>query len=313
MMIILKKGIFSLFYGEILGSFIFLLLSIIYLKKYLTMKFSKQVFKDILKIGLPAVPKRFFSQIQLNINKYFIQLYLPIGQLGLFQKSEFLYNGFIGLQKSFGNTISPDNLKLLVKKEKDLVSGNLSIIFIYLISIILVFCIFFLKQVFVIIRVNESFLPIANYAPLFAINIIITGYANMFVNNILISEKTYYLTLRTILAGMLNIVANIIFIPKFGIIGGIIAVIIGSSISIIIEIYVSEIILLSRTKINYWIWLSILITTLSIYIINYQFIFSTNQKFLIMIIYFFLLFLIDYYFVKAINWKSVKNKIRLLV
>ena len=125
-------GITSLFYGELFGMVTFAIISFRYLKGYIKPIVNIEIVRYIIRVGLPALPKNLFNQIQMNINRYFIQLYMGVGDLGLFQKSEFLNKGFLGLLKSYGNVISPKNIKKLSKGIVDKKTGALSLLFIYL-------------------------------------------------------------------------------------------------------------------------------------------------------------------------------------
>ena len=133
-----KLGIVSLFYGQLGRELFFTILSLFYLINKVKLGFDWQVVKDITKVGLSALFVRFFEKIQTNVNTYFIAVYLGPADLGLFDKSGFIHKGFMGLHRSFGSSISPDNIKNITRKGEDHETGRLSTLFTYFLSIILV-------------------------------------------------------------------------------------------------------------------------------------------------------------------------------
>jgi len=305
-----QMGLVSLFYGELVGAIIFTSLSIVFLKKYIIFKLDIRAFYDLKKIGLPAVPKNIFGQIQNNINKYFIQLYMTPFDLGIFQKSDFLYGGFKGLQKSIANTVASNNLKKITLKNEDNETGKIIIQFLYFLSVAVLISTFYLEDIFKYIGVNKAFWICATYAPLFGYNVLITSFSIMFVHNILVSKKTYYFIFQAIIALFVSILANTILIPKFGIIGGLFSVTIVSLSITASTILISEHLLKNKTKINYPIWVFILLSVLIIYSLHYNgFIESIALKTVVLITYIIIVIVFDKYFVSCINWSRKLNKV----
>ena len=306
LLISVKIGIASIFYGELLGAIIFSFLSIMFLKDYIRPRLNINVFHDLIKIGLPSIPKNIFGQIQNNLNKYFIQLYMTTFDLGIFQKSDFLYGGFKGLQKSVGNTVAPNNLKKITENKEDSETGSIIIQFLYVLSVMVLITTFYLEDIFKLMGVNNAFWICAKYAPLYGYNILITCFIIMFNHNILISRKTNFFVIIAIIGLITSVLSNIIMIPKYGIIGGIFSVILVSLVTVISSIIYSEVFLSYKTKINYWVWFLMLIIILFLYSLDYNgFLEYTGLKTIILFSYFICILLIDKYFVFAINWNKI--------
>ena len=140
-LIYLKKGIISLLYGELAGVFIFQVFSFYIFRNILVLRFHKKAVKDVLKIGIPAMPKSLFQNIQMNIDKYILQIFLPVSELGIFSKSQFLYRGFSGFNKAFSNAYSPSYIKNMTKSGFDASTKSTMLYWLFLISCILVFAI----------------------------------------------------------------------------------------------------------------------------------------------------------------------------
>ena len=305
-LIYLKYGIKSLFLGDLLAEIFFASIALIFIKDKLSFKLTKIALFDIIKIGLPAVPKNIFGQIQLNINKYLTAVYLAPADLGIFSKSTFLNSGLTNIQRSFANTISPKNLENLSNNRKDETTGKKVLILIYLISTIYILGIFFMRDFLQIIHVHEKFLICGKYAPFYAFSVLVSSFSVMFVNNILISGKTYYFSIRAVIAAVISLFSGILLVPRYGLNGAIISNIIAAVFSLAIEIIVSERLLSYKTQISYIGFLLITCTCLLVQVFDFTFPYAyTNQiKFLISGLYILFIFLIDKYFVNSFNWKQ---------
>ena len=107
LLIFFDYGLPALFYGELIGSLYFFTISLCFIYKYFTFDIKMgYVIRDVLIIGFPSLPKNTFSLAQRNVNKFVLQMYLPITDVGIFQRSEFLYGMFNVFHKSIANTVS---------------------------------------------------------------------------------------------------------------------------------------------------------------------------------------------------------------
>jgi O-antigen/teichoic acid export membrane protein len=258
LLVVKNNGIFSLFYGELTGSILFLSLSFLILRHKIVFQFQKEAISDIIKIGLPAVPKSLFAQIQENIDRYFLQLFLPVAGLGLYSKSQFLKQGFDNTYKAFSNAFSPSYLKSMSENGKDTEGKKIMACWLFLISGMLLFLILFMPDIFRIMGVNKNFWICAKYAPLLSFQIVINSYGMLYSNNILISRKTYLFTVRSIVAGITNIVLNLLLIPRIGVPGAILSSLISHSLIIVLGYYFSEGVLSFKTELNLSVYLQYL-------------------------------------------------------
>ena len=305
-----EMGIFSLFYGELAGIALSVTASLFLLRKKIIFKFEKRAIVDLLKIGLPAVPKNLFSQIQTNINKYFLQIYLPLNDLGIFAKSEFLYKGTSNIQRAFANAFSPTNIEKILEDGKDEYTNGIMIYWHFLISGIYVFCTLFLLNVFKIMNVNESFFLCAKYAPYIGFYFVVTSYSMVYENYLLVGKKTYLITVKAIIGGLINIIANILLIPLLGLIGVIISSSISSAFAIFIEYYFCKKLLNVKINLNFKIYFIITSIVVTLYILTYfDVIISLYAKTIIMIIYILFFIIYDMKYSKKYFYNYVKIKL----
>ena len=297
-LLVLKNyGISSLFYGELVSAVVFALFSFFMLRNKMVIRFRKETITDVIKIGIPAVPKSLFSQIQQNISKYILQIFLPIGQLGLFSKSQFLDKGFSAMFKAFSNAFSPSYIKNITEKGKDAATRQIVTYWLFLTSSILLLFILFLPDIFKVMRVNPAFWICAKYAPLLGFQAVLSGCGMMYSNNILISQKTYLFTARSMCSGIINIILSLLLIPWIGVLGAILAYSISHSLVTVFGYYFSEKILHFKTELNLQMYILILSLLFLIYMLVYfDFIVSVYIKTALVISYVLLLLVVDHKF-----------------
>jgi len=305
-------GIASLFYGELIGSFLFVLVSAFLFRHKFNFQFRKEIILDVVRIGIPAAPKSFFSKIQQNIDKYILQIFMPVSALGIYDKSQFLNQGLRKIYQAFSNAFSPSYVKNMAKSGNDENTKQMMFYWLNCISAILLFFILFLPEIFKLIKINESFWPCAKYAPILGFQVLISSYDMLYSNNILVSKKTYYLAARSIICGILNFILNLVLIPYFGISGAITASLITYALIFWSGYYISEKVLLYRTNLNLNIYLLIVFGLFVVYLFSfYDIIISLYIKFIILISFIVLMVLYDYFHNDRSVWTLVMRKFRI--
>ena len=88
-----------------------------YLRNKITAKLSLKYLKEILTIGLPALPKTISSYIYRAADKYFIQIFLTSYHLGIYDYSLRFKQVMIPVQKSLSRTILPEIIETADKKK----------------------------------------------------------------------------------------------------------------------------------------------------------------------------------------------------
>lgn len=300
-LVYLKEGIGSIFYGEIYQAIIFTLFSIFILRKHFCIGFTTNIFKDIIKIGLPALPKSSFAQIQQKADQYIMQMYLPIGVLGVYSKSQFIRSGIDGMNKSFSRAYSPSYMKDKNHNKDTEYTEKLTTKWLLVISVIYIFFVLYLLDIFILMRINPDFYIMATIAPMLALRSVIMSFGTMFSNNILISEKTYIFTIRSIIAGIVSVLLNLLLIPSLEIIGAIISSIISAFIIIGFGYYYSERKLLYKTYLNYKVYFFLIMYLFSVtFFIYFGTINTTIEKNIIFILSIFIGIFINNKYIKGV-------------
>ena len=164
----------------------------------------------------------------------------------------------------------------------------------FTLSLIIIFPLF-MVDVFKLIGITEEFMICAKYAPLYSLNVLITSYALMHGNNILISKSTYLYTIRSFISGLINIILNVTLIPNYGILGAIAASLVSALVFFIIEYYFSEKYLGFNTDVTIFPFLLLITVIIFIfYLVFNNFIVSLILKSILFFSFTTILLIIDY-------------------
>jgi len=178
--------------------------------------FKKRFIKSSLKIGLPLVPHNLASHMQRTSDRVVMErLNISVGEIGNYSFAANFGNLFGSITQATTTAISPFLLENY-KNKTDLSARNL--IFIWQVGINIIFFIaaLWLKEIFSVLIKNEA---LATLYPLAIVLIMAQLYRPMYAGGIaklFFLNKTNQLFKVTLLAGIINIVLNIIFIPIFG-------------------------------------------------------------------------------------------------
>ncbi len=308
LLIIFNQGLKSLFWGEFLGEFLSTILGLFLLKEYFRFKFSSQAVKDLLTIGLPALPKNIFSQFQQNINKYLVQIFLPVADLGIFYKSEFLRTGFKSAEKAYTNAFAPENIKRLQKLGHDRSIFKIQNIWMNLLAVGIALTTIFMVDIFDLFHINPAFILCAKIAPIFGSTVLLSSYEMVLANNILVAKKTYIFTLRAIITGTSNILLNIVLINLIGLLGAVIASVFTALFSLLIGIYFNNKYVRILDDINLITYFLVFISLLPLFYVFYtDLITSFVLKIIIFFVYLSILALIDIFSNNSFFVSNLRN------
>ena len=186
-------GVVALFYGDILKSLCFIILAFIAGKRFLGCGNQfLSVLTDIKEIGLAAVPKNIVSQLQANADKYIIQIFLPVSDLGAYTRSQIFLNAYGSLSIAFSRAYSPAYIGSYEIPEKRVrFSGILKNWFLFIVVLYSSSTIV-ITDIFYLFNVHESFYVVAFLGPVLALRSVILIYDVWHSNNIVHSGKTKY-------------------------------------------------------------------------------------------------------------------------
>lgn len=208
-------------YGSIIGILIVNLLFVIQFKNIrLTSSFSKETFSKLILFSWPFIFHGVSINLLGNADKFILESYLSIEDVGLYT---FAYSigsamifAFIGVSVFVEPLIYKEADD---KKRKTLIDKFLFYTMFF--GIITYIVISFLSDFFIDDLYSEKYRQVADYIPLIAISYIIYPYYLISNYGLTFDKKTKTIAIVSILNALLNILLNIIFVPKFGIIASV--------------------------------------------------------------------------------------------
>lgn len=196
-------------------------------KKYIN--FVKPSVKDVTKHIKPNLVL-FIPVISINLYKYMAKIMLgnmsEIGQVGLYESAEKIISVPITLITAMGTVMLPRVTNLLSNDNKEQAEKYLKqgIIFIISISLPMIFGIFAVSDTLAPLYFGQGFEETAILMKILSISVIFIGIANVIRTQYLIpKEKDREYIISVFIGFVINLIVNVLLIPKYNAIGAAIA------------------------------------------------------------------------------------------
>lgn len=218
MVVYLRIGVIGLVWGQLLASLIiFCLLGVKFLKLY-PLAFNLDVLKDSLKLSIPLTPKIFFGVIGGQSDKYMIGIMTSIGGVGIYSIGQKVAYVIFTFMTAIQNVYAPQVYKRMFdlgNKGGESVGRYLTP-FAY-VSVAAALAVSLFSEEVIGLLTPESYHGAAD-----VVIILSMFYAPLFFGKqpqLVFAKKTYITSLLTIVSMVLNVVINIPFIMKWGVVG----------------------------------------------------------------------------------------------
>jgi len=236
-LLVFHYGWLSQVFGTLIGSFIFFIIGLLYLKNrsYLTFKFDKNIVKSILNISIPLIPHLLGGLIVAMSDRLFIEKMVSIEAVGIYSVG-YMFGMIVMLfTDAFIKAWSPWFYKILsnptnAKKEKIVKYTYIYIFGLFILSIFISFVAGFILPYFV----DEKFYEAKQFIIWVALGYAVQGVYKIFFPYLVHISKTSFLAFSTITAAILNLLFNYIFILYFGTIGAAYATILAFGVSAVL-------------------------------------------------------------------------------
>lgn len=230
---------------------------------------NKKFWKKSLKVALPTIPHQYSSYLLNSSDRVVLdQFRIPIDQIGIYNLA-YIFGGYLDLFGEAVNMAVAPMVTSLYSKKTMVAEKQVKQLIFFLMAIFILICSMFSlwsKELFTLLIRNDQL----NFAYPLSI-IIIMGYAYRplkigGMNKLIFYEKTNKLWRISFVAGMINVVLNIIFIPLYGITAAAITTFISLSYFAISPFYIKEYRAMKNERFyaEFWI-LGILLLTIVIY------------------------------------------------
>jgi len=224
----LKRNYVGVKEATLIALFISVIIIFIITYKKIKWKFNRVYIKEILAIGIPLAIGGLASWVLNMTDRYMLKFLLPediaLTQVGLYSLgskiSSFLHFALVApFMLSWGALMysyqNDPNAKNIYKNILNIFTAIGGVLFI-LIS-------FFSPEILNLISQNKDYVVAYKVVPYLTFSKLLFGIYMIFTVGVTLTKKTKYISFANIIAAILNIILNFIFIPKFGMIGAALA------------------------------------------------------------------------------------------
>lgn len=222
-------GIFGAIIALLTSRIIILFVMISYIMSKIGFKLPKFYYlKSYLIFGLPMVPTMIFFWVIDSSDRYIIGYFMDSVQVGIYSAAYGIASMIMMLMNPIGIVLFPMVSKLWDEGQISEVQTYLeySLKYFLLFAIPSAFGLSVLAKELLLILANSEFISGAILIPFVAAGIILLGVHSIFYYILTCAKHTYLITISLVIASIGNIVLNILFIPKIGVLGAAIATLI---------------------------------------------------------------------------------------
>ncbi|QKJ22266.1 lipopolysaccharide biosynthesis protein [Poseidonibacter lekithochrous] len=260
--IVLERGA----YGIIEASLIYVILSLIiyiYVNKDYFILYNKLIYiVDPIKFSLPLIPHSLSGLIFMYSDRIILEKHVTLSAIGLYMFSDKIAMVFKMIVNEFNAAFSPYFVRKSKESREKAIeeTHNISLIFIYILSMLIVFLALFSVEV-VYILLDDRYFDTWMMIPLLSSAYIFRSLYCFSSSGLFFEKKTGKVAIITIFAGVANIGLNIVLIPHYGIM-----------VAIYTTIFSFFITFLMSELISYKIYYLKLMSKKNIIIVSYMFI-----------------------------------------
>lgn len=215
-----KMSYMGIIYGSLLGACTVCLAMMIHFNRNLRFVFNGIILWDNIKYGLQVMPKSFSGFINRFFDKYMLNNMLSLSAVGVYNIGQTIGNALFFLMSTVWSSFQPVYYGEVFDKGQDgsVSVGRLFTMFAYITLMPILLLILFAQELVYIIA------PPSYYDAIDIIIIISGGVATqvfgMYVGvQYAYSKKAYWIFPATVVGTLANVAANIVLIPKLGLIG----------------------------------------------------------------------------------------------
>lgn len=216
---ILKIGVKGVLIGNAMSAFVVVILNILSIRSVSAFTFSFPKLSNLLRFGLPLIPAGIFSWVMHFSDKYLLQKFNSAYEVGLYSLGS-RFSNILSLLVIIPFMMSWTAYSFQIAAS-DHAKQTFKTVATYLLFLLcsLGLCIIVFTPVAIKLMANSQFWDAHKVVLPLVCASVVYGMLCVFNLGIHIVKKTHYFLYVMCFGAVLNIVLNIIFIPKFGMIG----------------------------------------------------------------------------------------------
>lgn len=227
-----KVGVIGIFQSNIIASAVMTAILYLFLLSRLRKTFDGSLAQGMLLFGLPFIPVGLATAAMEMMNRYIVENYLGLAAVGIFSAGYKLGIFMLLISTAFFYAWQPFFLKAGPGEESKILFARILKYF-SLVALLFWVTLTLLMNEIVHFHIGNIYLIGPEYTgcepmiPWILLGYVFQGINMVFLPGIYFQKKTRYLAYITVLAALVNIIANFILIPVLGIVGSAIAATIG--------------------------------------------------------------------------------------
>jgi O-antigen/teichoic acid export membrane protein len=235
----------AIFWGFLVIPFILLFFVFKHVKdmKFRPGKISKEYFSHFAKFGFPIAFTSLSTWFLSMFDRYLLEIYKGSSDVGLYAvgysiSEKTLQFGFMTLMLAAYPIIVDNWEKKGAEATQQLISG-MSRYYMILLTPVLVVLVLIPKDIFLIFA-DSSFLPGAKVLPFIAGGFYLLGLSQYILKGFELQQKSMDIAKIALIAAVINVLSNILLIPKIGYFGASISSFIGYSVYFTVSVVLSK-------------------------------------------------------------------------
>jgi O-antigen/teichoic acid export membrane protein len=196
------------------------------LRDMVAVRFSRRMAGALLRFGLPRVPQGLMHQGMAISDRFFLGLYLPLGDVGLYMIATSIASLTKLYSVSFNTAWMPfafDNMERSDAPRLFARMGTYS----FAVLVFVAVGVSTLSESLIAIMTPAAYHPATRIVPLLAAGIVVQASGTFLLTALNVAKRTMALPLTTALAAMVTIAGHLVLIPRWGVTGAAVSIVLG--------------------------------------------------------------------------------------
>lgn len=220
-LLVYHMGIEGIFASNLLASATTLLLLVPTIQRHFTTNFSQELYRALLKFGLPYVPAGLAGMMIQVVDRPILRLLTDDTTVGIYQANYRLGVFMMLVVQMYDYAWRPFFLNHAREPNAKEMFARVLTYFVLLMSVVFLLLTFFLPDLVKISIVGRHIIHPAYWSALGIVPIVLGGYlflgiATNMIAGIYIEKKTHYLPIITFVGAAVNVAGNFLLIPGLG-------------------------------------------------------------------------------------------------
>lgn len=222
--VILKKGIIGIYWGQVIGGVVSFLFTLRYIFKNITLSFNKKVAVEIFNYSFPLMFTSTVATLLSAFDRFSLNYLSTLENVGIYSLGFKIANTIkVFVTSSVIMALNPIRLKKINDPNNGRFYSKVLTYFSFGLMIVALFFSMFSYEIIDIFATSNFYLPASKIVPIIALGLFFSMMKNNVNIGLIIEKKTKILGALVVVTALVNLGLNILMIPLWGIIGAAIA------------------------------------------------------------------------------------------